>query len=72
MQRVGTTSNVIAAVCSFIIPGLGQLVQGRWGVAIVHFVVDVVLWIFLLGWLMHIWSCYSAAVWQPDYLYAPG
>ena len=25
----GSTGNVIAAVCSFFIPGLGQLVQGR-------------------------------------------
>jgi len=26
----GSTGNVIAALCSFFIPGLGQLLQGRW------------------------------------------
>ena len=25
----GTAGNVIAAICSLIVPGLGQLVQGR-------------------------------------------
>ena len=25
----GSTGNVIAAICSLFIPGLGQLVQGR-------------------------------------------
>ena len=25
----GSAGNVIAAICSFFIPGLGQLVQGR-------------------------------------------
>mgnify|MGYP003464812970 CR=1 FL=1 len=29
MAGQGSTGNVIAAVCSFFIPGLGQLVQGR-------------------------------------------
>ena len=28
-QGQGSTGNVIAAICSFFIPGLGQLVQGR-------------------------------------------
>lgn len=29
MSGRGSTGNVIAAVCSFFVPGLGQLVQGR-------------------------------------------
>ena len=29
MSGQGSTGNVIAEVCSFFIPGLGQLVQGR-------------------------------------------
>ena len=43
MARQGSTGNVIAAVCSFFIPGLGQLVQGRVGMALVHFVLAGIL-----------------------------
>lgn len=61
----GSTGNVIAAVCSFFLPGLGQLVQGRLLMAFIHFVLVSVLWIFLLGWLIHIWSTLDAALWTP-------
>jgi TM2 domain-containing membrane protein YozV len=64
MAGQGSAGNVIAAVCSFFIPGLGQLVQGRLGMAIVHFVLASVLWIMMLGWLIHIWSIIDAAVWK--------
>lgn len=63
----GSSGNVIAAVCSFFIPGLGQLVQGRAGKALWHFVLTVVLWIVsfgMLGWVMHLWSAYDAARWD--------
>ena len=65
MSGQGSTGNVIAAVCSFFVPGLGQLVQGRWFTAIVHFVLAAVLWIVLLGWLIHLWSIVDAAIWKP-------
>ena len=55
--------NVLAAICSFFIPGLGQLVQGRVLTAIIHFVLASVLWIVLLGWLVHLWSIVDAAIW---------
>lgn len=61
----GSTGNVIAALCSFFIPGLGQLIQGRLLMAIVQFVLAGVLWIFLLGWLVHLWSILDAAMWKP-------
>lgn len=61
MSGQGSTGNVIAALCSFFVPGLGQLVQGRVFKALVHFVMTFVLWIFGLGWIMHIWSTISAA-----------
>lgn len=57
----GSTGNVIAAVCSFFIPGLGQLVQGRLFAAIIQFVLAAVLWFVFLGWLVHIWSVIDAA-----------
>jgi TM2 domain-containing membrane protein YozV len=62
MARPGSTGNVLAAICSFFIPGLGQLVQGRVGMALIHFVLAGVLWFFLLGWIIHLWSIIDAAL----------
>ncbi|MGI8432442.1 MAG: hypothetical protein ACR2MW_09165 [Chthoniobacterales bacterium] len=64
MAERGSTGNVIAALCSFFIPGLGQLLQGRLFMAILQFCLAGVLWIFLLGWLIHLWSIIDAAVWK--------
>jgi TM2 domain-containing membrane protein YozV len=61
----GSTGNVLAAICSFFIPGLGQLVQGRLLVAVVMFVLAALLWIVLLGWLIHLWSILDAALYKP-------
>lgn len=65
MAGQGSTGNVIAAVCSFFIPGLGQLVQGRVVMAAVQFVLAFLLWFILLGWLIHVWSILDAALWKP-------
>jgi TM2 domain-containing membrane protein YozV len=65
MAGRGSTGNVIAALASFFIPGLGQLLQGRPVMALVHFVLAGVLWFFLLGWLVHLWSVLDAAIWKP-------
>ena len=65
MQGKGSAGNVIAALCSFFIPGLGQLLQGRLLMAIVQFVLASVLWFFLLGWLIHLWSILDAALFRP-------
>jgi len=61
MSGQGSTGNVIAALASFFIPGLGQLLQGRLFMAATHFVLAGVLWIFLFGWLIHLWSILDAA-----------
>jgi len=60
----GSTPNVIAAICSFFIPGLGQLVQGRPIIALVQFVMAGLLWIILLGWIIHLWSILDAALYR--------
>jgi len=65
MAGQGSTGNVIAAVCSFFIPGLGQAVQGRLAMAFIQFVLAIVLWFFLLGWAIHLWSIFDAALWKP-------
>lgn len=61
----GSSGNVLAAICSFFIPGLGQLVQGRLLMAIVMFVLAAVLWVIWLGWLIHLWSILDAALYKP-------
>jgi len=71
----GSAGNVIAALCSLFIPGLGQLIQGRllsallWFLAAcVGFVVTWVLTLSLLpfGWfVVAVFSCISAATWRP-------
>jgi TM2 domain-containing membrane protein YozV len=61
MAKQGSSGNVIAALCSFFIPGLGQLIQGRPFAAAFFLFTDLILWLFLLGWLMHIIACLDAA-----------
>ena len=64
MAGQGSAGNIIAALCSFFVPGLGQLLQGRLGRAIVQFLLAAALWIVLLGWLIHLWSILDAATWK--------
>jgi hypothetical protein len=64
-QGQGSTANVIAAIASFFVPGLGQLVQGRLLAAAVQFVLAAVLWVVWLGWIVHIWSIVDAARYTP-------
>lgn len=65
MTGQGSGGNVIAALCSFFIPGLGQLVQGRLLLALFMFVMAGILWIVWLGWIVHIWSIINAAMFNP-------
>ena len=63
----GSGGNVMAAVCSFFLPGLGQLVQGRMLSAVLWFLGTGLLWVVsfgFLGWLGHVLACYNAAVWK--------
>ena len=68
MSGQGSTGNIIAALASFFIPGLGQLIQGRLGMAIVHFVLTCLLWLVLLGWIIHLWSVLDAAKYRRQYI----
>ena len=61
MAGQGSGGNVLAALCSFFIPGLGQLVQGRLLMAIIHFVLTSALWFIFMGWIIHLWSVLDAA-----------
>lgn len=61
MTGQGSTGNVIAALASFFIPGLGQLIQGRVFKSLVMFVLAGILWFVWLGWIIHLWSIIDAA-----------
>ncbi len=65
----GSAGNVIAALSSFFIPGLGQLLQGRWLLAGFMFIASIVLWVILLGWVIHLWSIIDAAIYAPPLRY---
>ncbi len=66
MPGQGSAGNVISALASLFIPGLGQLLQGRLLAAIVQFVLAAVLWVFLLGWIVHLYSILNAAMFKPE------
>ena len=60
----GSSGNVLAALASFFIPGLGQLLQGRWLLAGFMFLLTALLWLILLGWIIHLWSIIDAALFE--------
>jgi TM2 domain-containing membrane protein YozV len=62
----GSCGNVIAALASFFVPGLGQLLQGRWLIAACMFVLTALLWLILLGWIIHLWSIIDAALFDRE------
>ena len=61
----GSGGNVVAALVSFFIPGLGQLIQGRFFSAVVIFLFSGALWLILLGWIGHIIAALDAAMYKP-------
>jgi TM2 domain-containing membrane protein YozV len=64
MHGQGSAGNVIAALASFFIPGLGQLLQGRLFLAFIMFVMTCLLWLVLMGWIIHLWSVLNAATFR--------
>jgi TM2 domain-containing membrane protein YozV len=63
----GSAGNVIAALCSLFVPGLGQLIQGRFLSAVIFFLGASVLWFIsfgTLGWIIHLWACLNSARWN--------
>ena len=65
MAGQGSAGNVIAALASFVVPGLGQLLQGRPVKGAIMFVLAAGLWIILMGWIVHLWSILDAALYRP-------
>lgn len=69
MTGQGSSGNVIAAVCSFFIPGLGQLVQGRLLGAAFYFITCAVSYGLVITWpigaILHLIAILSAAMFKP-------
>jgi hypothetical protein len=64
----GSTGNVIAGIASFLIPGLGQLIQGRLFAALFMFLLAGALHLLtfgMLGWLGHVIAALHAALYDP-------
>ncbi|MEO7598000.1 MAG: hypothetical protein ABIV50_03645 [Opitutus sp.] len=64
MASPGSTGNVVAALASFFIPGLGQLLQGKLFRALIMFVLAAALWFVYMGWIIHLWSIIDAALYR--------
>lgn len=72
----GSAGNVIAALASFFIPGLGQLVQARMGSAVGFGMAWGFLWLLALAglgflmapliFLLAVWATVDAAGWDPE------
>lgn len=71
MAGQGSGGNVIAAICSLIIPGLGQLVQGRIIKAVLFFLICtinyalsatvILFFMWIVGAVFHLWAIIDAA-----------
>lgn len=71
MTGQGSGGNVLAAICSLFISGLGQLVQGRVTAAIVFFLLTwvnytlaatgILFFMALPGFIFHVWAIIDAA-----------
>jgi TM2 domain-containing membrane protein YozV len=76
MAGQGSGGNVLAAICSFFIPGLGQLVQGRILAALLFFVLvtvnyslaatGILFFMGIFGFIFHVWAIINAARFKGD------
>ncbi|MFT5790540.1 MAG: TM2 domain-containing membrane protein YozV [Shewanella sp.] len=73
MSQQGSAGNVIAAIASFFIAGLGQLVQGRIFSALIFCVIIYTCYFFyfliipaIIGFLLHVWCVIDAAKYRAD------
>ena len=60
-NRDRASGGCLPALLSLFIPGLGQLLLGRGARAVGHFIVAILLWTVLLGWIIHLYSAREAS-----------
>lgn len=66
MPQPGSGPNVFAALASLVIPGLGQLLQGRGYPALVFFVLALVGWAVGIGWVFHLGGALEAGAFRGE------
>ena len=74
MAGQGSGGNVLAALASFFLPGLGQLLQGRLLAAILFFIFVngaygsgiFIFPVLPLAFILHIWCIVNAARFTPE------
>lgn len=61
LKCFGSTSRfvlrLIAAFLSLVLPGLGQIMLGKTVLGLLLFIASAVLWVFSLGWIVHLIAC---------------
>lgn len=72
MAGQGSGGNVLAAICNIFIPGLGQLVQGRFWAALGFFLMVTIgyaMYLLVIPWIVgaifHLWAIIDAAKFKP-------
>ncbi|MBK7874392.1 MAG: hypothetical protein IPJ77_01310 [Planctomycetes bacterium] len=61
----GSTGNVLAALANVVVPGLGQLIQGRVLAAFLFFASSTLLMLCCgLGLVFYVWAIVDAARWR--------
>ncbi|MFO1010379.1 MAG: hypothetical protein U1F29_09995 [Planctomycetota bacterium] len=61
----GSTGNVLAALANVLVPGLGQLLQGRLLAAFLFFASSTLLMLCCgLGLVFYVWAIVDAARWR--------
>ena len=66
IHRQGHTGNIVASLASILIPGIGQVAQGRPLIGLMFFLCAVVAWAIGIGWLFHIGASIEAAIWNGE------
>lgn len=64
----GGTTNAVSAIASLVLPGLGQMAQGRRSVGAAFMFAAAAVWLLTLGrlgWLVHVVSAVEAAAHRP-------
>ena len=62
LEKAGSSGGILSGLASLVVPGLGQLLQGRVMKAGLLFVAALMMWVAYMGWVVHLFAAYDAAV----------
>ena len=69
LKSYENNGNNVAGLLSFIIPGVGQVYNGRWAWAVVWLLITPGLWIGtggFLGWVCHFMAAYQSYTYKAE------